>query len=105
LADDPLPAWVRPAPDGAILRVHARPGAAKPGVAGLHGDAVAVRVRARPVEGAANRALVDVLAEALRVAPSALAIESGTHGREKRVRVRGCDAATVVARLAPLLVR
>ena len=105
MADDALPAWVRPAPDGAVLRVHAKPGASKPGVAGLHGEAVSVRVRARPVEGAANRALLEVLAEALRLAPSALEIESGAHGREKRVRIRGCDAATVASRLAPLVVR
>ncbi len=64
----------------------------------------AVRVRARPVEGAANRELLAVLADALRVARSALAIEHGTRGREKRILVRGMDAGTVLARLAPRLV-
>lgn len=95
--------WLLPTGDGSILRVHARPGASKPGVAGFHGDAVCIRVRARAVEGAANRELLTTLAEALAVAPSTLVIESGAHGREKRIRVRGVDGAAIRARLATVL--
>ena len=104
MAAGALPGWVRDAPEGALVRVHAKPGAGTAGVQGLHGDALAVRVRARPVEGAANRELLAVLADALRIARSALAIEHGTRGREKRILVRGLDAGTVLARLAPRLV-
>jgi uncharacterized protein (TIGR00251 family) len=72
-------------------------------VAGFHGDAVRVRVAARPVEGAANRELVQVLARALRIRASAITIEAGSLGRDKRVRVDGLDAAAVRALLAPAL--
>jgi uncharacterized protein (TIGR00251 family) len=99
-----LPSWVRDGPAGATLRVHARPGASRSGIGGLHGEAIAVRVRARPVEGAANREVLAVLAAALGVSPSALALEAGGGGRQKRVRVEGLDAATVAARLAMYLV-
>ena len=85
--------------------MHVRPGTTRPGIAGLHGEALAVRVRARPVEGRANVELTALVADVLGVAPSAVSVESGAHGREKRVRVRGVDAATAAARLAPHLLR
>jgi uncharacterized protein YggU (UPF0235/DUF167 family) len=72
-------------------------------MAGLHGDAIKVQLRARPVEGAANRELVTVVAGALAVRPSAVSVVAGPHGREKRVRIDGIDAATVRARLAPFV--
>jgi uncharacterized protein len=86
-----------------MLRVHVRPGASRPGVIGLHGGALALRVGARPVEGAANREVVAVLADALEVAPSTLEVVSGARGRDKRVRIHGLDPATVQRRLAPSL--
>ncbi len=91
--------WVLQTPDGSVLRIHARPGASRAGVAGFHGDALCVRIRARAVEGAANRELTAILAAALDVAPQAVELASGAHGREKRVRIRGLDVAAVRARL------
>jgi uncharacterized protein (TIGR00251 family) len=95
--------WLRAAPDGAWLRVHVVPGAARAGVAGLHGDALRVRVAARPLEGAANRELCRLLARLLSVRPGDLELEAGARGREKRVRVRGLPAETVRERLAGAL--
>jgi uncharacterized protein (TIGR00251 family) len=95
--------WLRAASDGALLRVHVVPGAARPGIAGLHGDALRVRVTARPVEGAANRELLRTLAGVLGIRAGDLALEAGSRGREKRVRVRGVPAETVRERLAPAL--
>ena len=91
--------WVLSTSDGSVLRIHARPGAARPGVAGFHGDALCVRVRARAVDGAANRELLATLAAALDVPPQSLEIASGAHGREKRIRVLGVDAGAVRGRL------
>lgn len=92
-----------PAQEGSLLRVHTRPGARRPGVVGFHGAALCVRVSARAVEGAANRELLATLATALDVAPQALAIASGAHGRDKRIHVRGLDPAAIRARFAPVL--
>ena len=88
---------------GSLLRVHVRPGASRPGVAGLHGGALALRVAARPIEGAANREVLAVIATALEVAPSAVELVAGARGRDKRVRIRGLDPAAVERRLAPRL--
>lgn len=89
--------------DGLVLRVHVQPGAGRGAVAGVHGDALKVRVAAPPVEGRANAAVLALLAQALAVAPSALRITAGEHGRRKRVAVAGLDAAELSARLRALL--
>ncbi len=61
--------------------------------------AIVIRVRARPVEGAANEAIVEVLADALHVRKSDVTIVRGDAAREKDVEVRGLTLVDVVARL------
>jgi uncharacterized protein len=88
---------------GSLLRVHVRPGATHPGLAGLHGGALALRVAARPADGAANREVLAVIAAALEVTRSAVELVAGSRGRDKRVRIHGLDPAAVARRLAPHL--
>jgi len=71
------------------LRIRAQPGARQTEVIGMHGGSLKVRVRARAIEGAANRALLDFLAGELQVAPARCELVSGDKHREKRVLVRG----------------
>ena len=86
-------------PDGIIIVIHVIPRARKSGLAGRRGDALLVRLRAVPVEGAANIELVDVIATALQVPKRAVSIVAGEHSRQKRVRVSGIDARTAASRL------
>jgi uncharacterized protein (TIGR00251 family) len=60
---------------------------------------IAVRLTAPPVAGAANRALVEFLADALGVPKSAVEIVAGARSREKRIRVAGLSAKALLARL------
>ncbi len=46
-----------------------------------------VRVRAAPVEGAANRGVLRVLADALGVPATSLVLEAGQESRSKRIRL------------------
>ena len=57
-----------------------------------------VRVAAAPVDDAANRALVRLLAAELGVPPSAIRIASGATGRRKTLLVDGLDRAAILAR-------
>ncbi len=86
-------------PDGVVITVRVIPRAARSGVAGTRGRALLVRLQAPPVEGAANEALVEVLAGALQVPKRAVSIVAGDRSRQKRVRVVGIDAATAARRL------
>ena len=79
----------------ARFAVRVQPRSSRAGVDGVHGDALRVRVNAPPVEGAANEAVVEVLAKALRVPKRAVTIVRGATSRSKVVEVRGVTAAGV----------
>jgi uncharacterized protein len=82
------------------LRLRVVPGAAKPGVVGRYGDAWKVRVAAPPERGAANEAVVDLVARTLGVAPRTVRVVSGLASRDKIVEVDGLGADETEARLA-----
>ena len=100
----PEPAdWVRAAGDDSVVLVHVGPGAAQAGIAGFHGSFLRVRLRARPVDGAANRELLALLAKAVGVRLGAVSIEAGLRGRNKRVKIWGLGPDIVRARLRTVL--
>lgn len=66
-----------------------QPGAKRTEAAGLHGGRLKIRLAARAVEGAANEALVEFLAEAFGVAKREVRIVAGETSRQKRVSVAG----------------
>ena len=75
--------------------VRVQPRASRSGVEGVHGEALKVRLSAPPVDGAANEALVTLLAEALAVRPRAVRIVAGATSRTKTVEVEGVAAERV----------
>jgi len=72
------------------FRVQVQPRARHAKVAGRHGDALKLQVKAPPVDGAANEEVVALLAEALGVPRRAVRIAHGSSGRTKLVEV-DCD--------------
>ena len=60
------------------------------------------RLTAPPVDGAANRALIDLLARALGVKRRDLEVVQGAHNREKVVAVSGCSEAALALRVQAL---
>jgi len=97
------PRWLRPTDDGCVLRLWVCPGASRPGPAGVHGDALRLRVAAPPAAGAANRAVLRLLSALLRIRPGDLSLEAGAASRGKTVRVRGLRAEEAHARLGAAL--
>lgn len=78
------------------LPVRVTPRSAKPGIGGWRTgadgrDELDVRVAPAPADGAANEAVVRLLAEALGVARSAVRIVAGTDSRHKRVALPLCE--------------
>ena len=86
--------------EGALLRLCVEPRASRDEILGWRNDVLRVRVTAPPVEGAANAAVVALVARALRVASSTVRVVRGERGRDKRVRVAGLTDADVRTRLA-----
>ena len=82
-------------PEGVILNVRAQPRSSRSGIDGLLGDAVKVRIRCAPVDGKANKELVETLADAFGLAKSAVVFKSGETSKTKRILLRGLTAAQV----------
>ncbi len=74
-----------------VLELHVQPGATRTEFAGLHGERMKVRLAAPPVEGRANEALVEFLAEHDGVPKRNVTIEAGLSSRQKRVVIWGVD--------------
>ena len=83
------------------VSVHVQPRAARSEIVGLHGAALKVRLQAPPVDGAANEALVALLADRLGVARRAVKVVAGASSRAKTVEVEGTTEAAVRALAAP----
>ncbi len=82
--------WLRVAADGRItLTLHIQPGAKRTEFAGLHGDALKIRLAAPPVDGKANEALIKFVAETLKLPKSAVTLKSGQTSRRKVLEVNG----------------
>jgi hypothetical protein len=83
-----LPAWLAAGQDGGSeITLHVQPGAARSESAGLHGDALKLRIAARPVEGAANAAVLEFVAEWLAVPRRQVKLLRGDKSRRKVVWV------------------
>ena len=87
--------WLTDTPDGAILNLRIVPRASKNAFQGEHGDALKVRLSAPPVDGAANAALIEFLAEAFDLPRTRVQLLSGQTSRNKRVRLAGVSAAQI----------
>jgi uncharacterized protein (TIGR00251 family) len=66
----------------------------------VDGGALKIKLTAPPVEGAANAALIEFIAEWLSVRRSAVSIVNGDKARNKIVRVNGVTRDSVALRLS-----
>lgn len=92
--------------DGVRLAVRVTPRASKDEACGLWCDAdgqpwLALKVRAAPDDGQANKAVIATLSKALGIPKSAFTLESGAAARLKRLKIV-CNAYEIEARLSAL---
>ena len=71
------------------------PRASRTEVTGEHDGALRVKLAAPPVEGAANRALVRLLAKTFKLPQNAVEIVAGSTSKRKIVRIEGATAAAL----------
>jgi uncharacterized protein (TIGR00251 family) len=87
----------------ARVAITVSPGAARTELVGRHGDGWRARIAAPPERGRANRALVELLAEALDIPRDRVTIVAGRTGRRKLVEVKGLEAPELHRRLEAAL--
>jgi uncharacterized protein len=92
--------------DALVLTVRLAPKGGRDAIEGLETRddgriVLRVKVRAPAVDGAANAALVRLLADALDVSPGAVRLVAGQAGRIKRLRIdgRGTELASILEKI------
>ncbi len=91
---------VRQGKDGVRVAVHVVPRSARNMIVGIHGGALRIRLNAPPVGGAANDALIAIVAKALGVPRRQVEIISGHTSRTKVLSVSGLSRDVVELKLA-----
>ena len=82
-----------------VFSVRVQPRASKDEIAGEIGGALKVRLQAPAVEGRANEALIELLAQLLKTPKSAVRILSGDRSRTKRIEIGGVTGRQIQALL------
>ncbi|RKX34451.1 MAG: hypothetical protein DRP71_06955 [Verrucomicrobia bacterium] len=71
------------------LTIKAAPGSRVDSVDGMLGDAIKIRLRAPAVDGKANKALLDLLAQRLDLHPRDIRLVTGQTARLKIIEIAG----------------
>ncbi len=83
-----------------VLAIKVVAGSSRDEVAGWHGDALKVKIRAPALDGRANEALCAYLADALGLPRRAVTLARGEKSRQKLVRLAGLTADEVRAKIS-----
>lgn len=78
--------------EGVVVNVRALPRSSRAGVEGVVADALKVRLRSAPVDGKANKELVETVADAFDLPKSRVKFKSGETSKTKRIVLCGVSA-------------
>lgn len=79
---------IKTTPQAVIFKVVVLPRSSRAAIVGTHLDRLKIKLTAAPVDGAANKQCLQVLAKALGVPKSWLSIDTGQTGRHKQIRIQ-----------------
>ncbi|MCL6628578.1 MAG: DUF167 domain-containing protein [Armatimonadetes bacterium] len=83
----------------ALLKIRVNPRSSRNQITGWRDDVLQIKLTAPPVEGAANKAVLEFLAEQLGIKKSQIALVSGTTSREKIVEITGLSNGEIRYRI------
>lgn len=90
---------IKPTANGVEIDVRLIPRSGRPGLAESRDGRLLVRVSAPPVGGAANEALIALIAERCAVPKRSVRIVAGQRSRQKRIAVEGITVEAALQRL------
>jgi len=83
--------FIRENSRGIKFKVFIQPRSSKNMIVGLYGDALKIKLKAPPVDGAANKMCIQYLAKCLKVPKSSLEIISGHTSRSKMILLHAAN--------------
>ncbi len=81
------------------LSLHIQTNAKIPGLVGLHGGSIKLKVGARPIDGAANQEVIEILATVFKVSKSKIKIIRGELSKSKLVEIKDLSLGEAADRL------
>ena len=81
--------------EGVVVNVRAQPRSSRAGIEGVVADALKVRLRSAPVDGKANKELIETLADAFGLPKSMVVFKSGETSKQKRILLAGVSVEAV----------
>ena len=78
------------------IKIKVEPRSSKSGIVGLYGDALKVKLTSPPVDGKANKELVEVLAKECGIRKGDIEIVSGKSSKNKLVRIAGIQSISEI---------
>ena len=82
-------------PEGVVFSIHVQPRASRCEICPPKDGELRLRLTSPPVEDAANKQCVELIAKALGVAKSRVSIKAGAKSRHKTVKVEGVESAAL----------
>lgn len=73
------------------ITIYVVPRSSKSEIVGIYNDCLKIKLKAAPIDNAANEELINFLAEKLKIQKKNIGIISGTRQKKKVVSVTGCD--------------
>ncbi len=83
--------FIKESSRGIVVKVFVQPRSSRNSIEGLHGDALKIRLKAPPVDGAANKMCISFLAKCVGVPKSTVEVLSGHASRTKRILFQYAD--------------
>jgi uncharacterized protein len=93
------PPFLKETGQGTQLAIKLQPRASRQQVSGVYGNELKISVTAPPVDAAANRALIEYIAELCDIPRSAVELIRGQTSRHKTVLLKGISGAAILDRL------
>ncbi|MFI4889166.1 MAG: DUF167 domain-containing protein [Steroidobacterales bacterium] len=81
--------------------VYIQPRASRTELAGMHDGVVKIRIAAPAIENAANRALIEFIAQHLGIARRDVRVVAGSTSRRKVLEINGVAADVIASKLGP----
>ena len=86
-----MASWYRYSDGNLILTLYIQPGAKQSEIVGLHGDALKLKLASPPIDGKANKALLQFIAAQFDLPTRQVKLIRGEKSRHKTVEIIGCS--------------
>lgn len=86
-------------PEGVQISLHVLPKAHKSEIIGEHNGALKIKIKAPPVDGKANEAIVEFFSKLLKLSKNSIEILKGDKSKTKKILIHGLNVEDVQNRL------